>query len=293
MPGSVSHRIGQPLGEESGMGSDGTSARASGAQRRRHRAEAGAPPSLEQVLQELQAARAALAAKAELLSRVSHELRTPLNALIGFTQLLETDLSGHPLDETQLRRVRQVRLVGEYLQSMVADLLDLSLVDGGGLQLQMAAVALAPVAVECLDMVRGQADVAEVRLLPAEVADGLTVWADPVRLRQVLINLLTNAIKYNRPAGQVRLTARWGPERLCLVEVQDTGLGIPAEQAASLFQPFRRLGRESGPVTGAGLGLALSKALMTAMGGQIGVRSTSPAGTCLQLALRTPPTARD
>ena len=241
---------------------------------------------LEQARRDQLAAEAANAAKTEFLSRVSHELRTPLNAVLGFTQLLEVDRSGNPLDESQQRRLALIRQAGEYLLSMIGDLLDLSLVESGRLQMQIEPVVLGPLAADCIDLVRGQAEAAGVCLQLDDLPDGLRVRADPMRLKQVLINLLTNGIKYNRPGGQVRLAARLGPEGRCLVEVHDTGIGIPADQVEGLFQPFNRLGRESGKVQGSGLGLALSQALVTVMGGQLAVAASSAAGSCFVMRLQ-------
>lgn len=242
--------------------------------------------ALEQARRDQLAAEAASAAKTEFLSRVSHELRTPLNAVLGFTQLLEVDRSGNPLDEAQQRRLALIRQAGEYLLAMIGDLLDLSLVESGRLQMQIEPVALGPLAADCIDLVRGQAEQASVQLRLEALPPWLQVRADPMRLKQVLINLLTNGIKYNRPEGEVRLAARLEADGRCVVEVHDTGIGIPADQVEGLFQPFNRLGRESGKVQGSGLGLALSQALVTVMGGQLRVFSSSAAGSCFELRLQ-------
>ncbi|HSI57862.1 MAG TPA: ATP-binding protein [Ideonella sp.] len=240
--------------------------------------------ALEQARQDQLAAEAASAAKTEFLSRVSHELRTPLNAVLGFAQLLDVDTSGNPLDDAQRRRITLIRQAGEYLLAMIGDLLDLSLVESGRLQMQIEPVRLAPLAADCLDLVRGQAQAAGVQLRLEPVDTALWVRADAMRLKQVLINLLTNGIKYNRPGGEVTLATSQLGSGHGRIDVSDTGIGIPAEQHAGLFQPFNRLGRESGKVQGSGLGLALSQALVTVMGGQLSV-SSSPAGSCFGVVL--------
>ncbi|HJV69200.1 sensor histidine kinase [Ideonella sp.] len=245
---------------------------------------------LAQARQDQLAAEAANAAKSQFLSRVSHELRTPLNAVLGFAQLLEVD-RGEPLTPGQRRRVQLIRQAGDYLLAMIGDLLDLSLVESGRLPMQAEAVPLAPLARDCLDLLRSQAAAAGVVLAQGVVRAGLVVRADAMRLKQVLINLLTNGIKYNRPGGSVEFTARVDGER-CVIDIRDSGIGLPEDQLDKLFQPFQRLGRESGAVEGSGIGLALSHALVQAMGGQLTAHPLPPAegpGTIFRLDLPLAP----
>lgn len=243
--------------------------------------------ALEQARQDLRTAERAQAARTELLLRLSHELRTPLNALIGFAQLLETDAEGATLNDGQRRRLAQIRQAAAHLHRLVGDLQDLSLGESGQLTVHAVPVPLAPLAAECLALVHGQAESAEVRLLPWQGPEALTVRADPTRLQQVLINLLTNSIKYNRRGGQVRLGARVEAGGLGVIEVDDTGIGIPADQIQRVFQPFDRLGREGGQVPGTGLGLAIASDLVTRMGGELRVQASTAAGTCMQVRLPT------
>ena len=242
---------------------------------------------LEQARRDRLAADAANAAKTQFLSRVSHELRTPLNAVLGFAQLLEVD-RGEPLAAGQRRRVQLIRQAGDYLLAMIGDLLDLSLVEAGRLPMQQEPVALAPLVRDCLDLVLGQAAAAGVLLSQRPIRPRVAVQGDAMRLKQVLINLLSNAIKYNRPGGSVELIARsQGGE--CVLEVRDTGIGLPADQLDKLFQPFQRLGRESGPIQGSGLGLALSQALVQAMSGSLSAHplpAEDGPGTVFRLVLR-------
>jgi signal transduction histidine kinase len=242
---------------------------------------------LEQARRDRLAADAANAAKTQFLSRVSHELRTPLNAVLGFAQLLEVD-RGEPLTPGQRRRVQLIRQAGDYLLAMIGDLLDLSLVEAGRLPMQQEPVALAALVRDCLDLVLGQAAAAGVLLSQRPIRPRVAVQGDAMRLKQVLINLLSNAIKYNRPGGSVELIARsQGGE--CVLEVRDTGIGLPADQLDKLFQPFQRLGRESGPVQGSGLGLALSQALVQAMSGSLSAHplpADEGPGTVFSLVLR-------
>lgn len=224
--------------------------------------------ALEQARQDQLAAEAANAAKTQFLSRVSHELRTPLNAVLGFAQLLEID-GAEPLTAGQKRRVNLIRQAGDYLLAMIGDLLDLSLVESGRLPIQSEVVRLPCLVADCLDLLRSQADAAQIVLQATDMPVPLQVQADAMRLKQVLINLLTNGIKYNRPGGRVALIACQLPGGRAQIDIQDNGLGLPAAQLDKLFLPFQRLGREGGPVEGSGLGLALSHALVHAMGGTL------------------------
>ncbi|WP_374675598.1 ATP-binding protein [Ideonella sp.] len=245
---------------------------------------------LSQARQQQAAAEAASAAKTRFLSRVSHELRTPLNAVLGFAQLLDSDPADPP-SPGQRRRIALIRQAGDYLLAMIGDLLDLSLVEAARLPLQPVAVPVGPLLQDCLDLLRGQAATAGVVLVHAPVPSRWAVQADPMRLKQVLINLLTNAIKYNRPGGsvqlEVRLDGQAAPPR-CVIDIRDTGIGLPPERLDQLFQPFQRLGREGGPVPGSGIGLALSRALAEAMGGELGAmpwQGPEGSGTVFRLAM--------
>ena len=222
---------------------------------------------LEQARQNQLTAEAANAAKTQFLSRVSHELRTPLNAVLGFAQLLEID-SVEPLRPGQRRRVHLIRQAGDYLLAMISDLLDLSLVESGRLTMQAEVVPLQALVDDCLDMLRSQAQGLSVTLASALLPPGMALRADSMRSKQVLINLLTNGIKYNRPGGRVELSARVEAGR-GVIDIRDNGIGLPADRLDKLFLPFQRLGRETGPVEGSGLGLALSHALVHAMGGEL------------------------
>jgi signal transduction histidine kinase len=232
--------------------------------------------ALEQARQDQTSAEAANAAKTQFLSRVSHELRTPLNAVLGFAQLLEMDAT-EPLGTVQRRRVHLIRQAGDYLLAMIGDLLDLSLVESGRMKMQAEPVALPHLVADCLDLLRSQAATAQIHLSAVDLPEGLAVQADAMRLKQVLINLLTNGIKYNRAGGRVEVSAGPVEGGRVVIDVRDTGIGLPPAQMDKLFQPFQRLGRETGPIEGSGLGLALSRALVQAMGGQL-TAHPQPAG---------------
>ena len=212
-------------------------------------------------------AQAASQAKSEFLSRVSHELRTPLNAMLGFAQLLEIDTED-PASDGQRRRLQHIREAGAHLVAMLGELLDLTRVESGHLALQLEAVPLHELAVETLTMVQPDADRAQVRL-SLQMAGEVAARADRLRLRQVLLNLLGNAIKYNRPGGRVELRVEAPADGRVRVQVCDDGVGIAEADLPRLFEPFHRGRHAGGPISGTGIGLSLSQRLAQAMGGTL------------------------
>jgi len=232
------------------------------------------------------AAMAALASrtKTEFLSRMSHELRTPLNAVLGFTQLMEID-AAEPPSENQKRRLRLIREAGAHLLQMIGELLDLTRIESGSLALQLGAVGLRTAAEETLAMLRDSAAQAQLTLTLLPGGADAVASADPTRLRQVLLNLLSNAIKYNRPGGSVALHVHPGGGALVRFSVRDTGIGIAEADLTRLFEPFHRGPQASGPIEGNGIGLSITRALVTQMGGSIDVRSTLGAGSTFTVTL--------
>ena len=232
---------------------------------------------------------AANKAKSEFLSRMSHELRTPLNAMLGFSQLLETDQEpGHSLSPRQLGWITQIQQSGWHLLAMIDDTLDLSRLEVGQLRVRMGDHALAPIVADSLAMVETQRQRRRVSIEVDLAADVDLVRADATRLKQVLTNLLSNAVKYNHEGGQVWLRARQtGPSTIEL-SIADTGPGLSAAQQAQLFQPFNRLGRESGGIEGTGIGLVITQRLLDLMGSRLTVASTEGAGASFSFELRIP-----
>jgi signal transduction histidine kinase/ActR/RegA family two-component response regulator/HPt (histidine-containing phosphotransfer) domain-containing protein len=220
--------------------------------------------------------RAASEAKNEFLSRMSHELRTPLNAILGFAQLLE--MQG--LGERPLEFVSHINRAGRHLLGLVDEVLDITRVESGHLRLSIEPVRLRDVIDSAVGMVRPLAEARSIRLteeLPP--GDDAHVLADRQRLQQVIVNLLANAVKYNRESGEVIVRTIEVDPGCARVEVADTGIGIAGQDIPKLFSPFERLGAEQSTVEGTGLGLALTKHLVDAMGATIGVESTVGEGT--------------
>lgn len=222
-------------------------------------------------------------AKSEFLSRMSHELRTPLHAILGFGELLEQGA----LEAQQRDELLQMRKGGLHLLELINEVLDLSRIERGELTLSIEPVHVGQLVQETLDMIEPLAAARSVTVVTPTSDDGdVHVLADHQRLKQVLLNLLSNAVKYNREGGEIRIstTARGGSPS-ARVEVADTGIGIAAADAPRAFAAFERLGAETTEIEGTGLGLALSKRLIEAMAGEIGLESDVGHGTTVWIEL--------
>jgi PAS domain S-box-containing protein len=245
----------------------------------------------EQVRQAKEEAERANKAKSEFLSRMSHELRTPLNAILGFGQLLESA----DLQPNQRERVVQMMKGGRHLLELINEVLDISRIEAGSMPISLEPVHVESALTDVLDLIAPLAAERGISLeRPSKEAADKYVLADNQRLRQVMLNLLSNAIKYNREGGKAKVSfAETSPGSL-LILVTDTGKGIPEDQQRKLFTPFERLGAEQSAIEGTGLGLALSKLLIEAMGGTLGVESEPWIGATfiVKLALVDAPSAR-
>jgi len=220
-------------------------------------------------------------AKSEFLSSMSHELRTPMNAVLGFGQLMEYDdtLPGEHLDS-----VREILKAGHHLLELINEVLDLAKVESGQIDLSLEPVEVCPIVDECLGLVGPLADKRNVQLTHLGLA-GAMVRADRTRLKQALLNLLANAIKYNSEGGIVRLDVRpEGKDRL-RIRVMDTGPGIPARRLVELFQPFNRLDAEGSDIEGTGIGLTITQRIVEMMGGAVGVESEVGIGSTFWIEL--------
>ena len=237
----------------------------------------------------MDAAEKANRAKTDFLSGMSHELRTPLNAILGFAQLMEI---GSPLPTpSQKRNLDQILKAGWYLLELINEILDLALIESGKVTLSREPVSLSEVMLECRAMIEPQAHKRGIGMKFPRFEIPYFVEADRTRVKQVLINLLFNAIKYNKPGGAVAVECTLSPPNSIRISVRDTGAGLAPEQLAQLFQPFNRLGKKAGSEEGTGIGLVVTKRLVELMGGNIGVDSTVGVGSVfwVQLGLTAAP----
>lgn len=232
------------------------------------------------------AAQNANLAKSDFLSRMSHELRTPLTAIIGFGQLLKTQPPS--LTAQQADNVNEVLHAGQHLLTQINEILDLSQIESGRVELSIEPVAMQPLLKESVAQLRPLAAQRSIAI-ELDMQDGATILADRTRLMQVVLNLLSNAIKYNREHGHIqvstRATGEKPTEKKLRIEVQDTGRGIAQTQLSQLFKPFERLESAYDGIEGTGIGLALVKRLVEAMGGEIGVKSALGIGSCFWFEL--------
>jgi protein-histidine pros-kinase len=240
------------------------------------------------------AAEQANQAKSEYLARMSHELRTPLNAILGFAQVLEME----GLRQDQRTGVAHILSGARHLLQLINEVLDIAAIEAGRLALSLEPIAVADALAEAVSLVRPLADQLGVVLVDRPVdrpqGGGRYVLGDRQRLQQVLLNLLANAVKYNREGGSVRLACEPVPGERLRIKVTDTGPGIPPESVERLFVPFDRLGSEQTPVEGTGLGLPLAKRLAEAMDGTVGLVSTVGQGSTfwVELPLTEDPSRR-
>ncbi len=222
-------------------------------------------------------------AKSDFLSSMSHELRTPLSAILGFAQLMESGTPSPTL--SQQRSIEQILKAGWYLLELINEILDLALIESGKLPLSLESISLNEVVRECQAMIEPQAQNSNIHMTFPQFDIPYFVKADRTRVKQILINLLSNAIKYNRAGGSVvvdYITNTPGRIRIC---VKDTGEGLTPDKLTQLFQPFNRLGKETGIEEGTGIGLVVSKRLVELMKGEIGVQSSVGMGSVFWIDL--------
>ncbi|MFJ2990158.1 PAS domain S-box protein [Collimonas sp. NPDC087041] len=229
------------------------------------------------------AAEKANLAKSEFLSSMSHELRTPLNAVLGFAQLMASDVP--PPSSAQKLSIDQILQAGWYLLRLINEILDLAMIESGKVTLSQESMSLTEVIQDCQAMIEPQAQKRGVQMTFPLLDDLFYVHADRTRVKQVMVNLLSNAIKYNRVAGTVVVKCVMRGADRVRVSVTDTGAGLTQEQLAQLFQPFNRLGQEGSIEEGTGIGLVVTKQLVELMGGVLGVESSVGAGSVFWVEL--------
>ena len=224
-------------------------------------------------------------AKSEFLSRISHELRTPLNAILGFGQLLDLE----PLTPMQRSSVEQILKGGRHLLDLINEVLDITRIESGGMELSLEPVDVAAVLTQALNLIRPLAEQHRVRFAAPVCSGCPAVLADRGRLHQVLLNLLSNAVKYNHEDGEVRVVCTQPAEGTVRLSIVDTGPGLTPDELEKLFTPFQRLGAPQRGIVGTGIGLTISRSLVEAMNGVIGVESTPGAGSTFYVDLPAAP----
>lgn len=232
-------------------------------------------------------------AKSDYITHMTHELRTPLGTMLGYAQMLET--STPALSPVQLASIRQILKAGWYLRDLIAEVQELAMIEAESAGLLCEPVAVDALLHEACDMIAPQASHAGLRVSLLGRA-GLGIAANPVRIKQIMLNLLSNAVKYNRPGGNIAVTRAMDGQSRVRIGVRDTGHGLTANEVASLFQPFNRLGQERGNQVGTGVGLVVTKKLVESMGGTIGVESDVGGGSLFWFSMpvgveATPPLA--
>ena len=234
--------------------------------------------------EELQRLRVESLGRSELLSSLSHELRTPLNAILGYSQMVEMDRSLNP---DQRQRMLEIRKAGQHLLHLIGDVLDLARIDSNRLAPSIEPIQPATLVSDCCQLLDPLAETRKVSLIFEPLGwEGAYVLADPTRFKQVVLNLVGNAIKYNRDNGRVVINFAPQAEGWLRLSVLDTGHGIAADKFSKVFEPFNRLGAENGQIEGTGVGLAIARQLTEAMGGHIGFDSEEEQGSVFWIEFR-------
>jgi len=245
----------------------------------------------QQIMQQIQelteakeAADHANLAKSQFLSNMSHELRTPLNAILGFSQILALNPEH---SEDDLENIEEITRAGNHLLNLINEILDLSKIEAGKIDLHFENFAIDPLLNECESLIGNLAARYNVKVT-LQKQSGLQVTADYTRLKQCVLNLLSNAIKYNKPEGKVNLSITQPTQTMLRISVSDTGIGIAEENLSQLFKPFERLNMEQNAIEGTGIGLSITRRIVELMQGEIGLQSTPGVGTTFWLDFPCP-----
>lgn len=223
--------------------------------------------------------------KTEFLSRMSHELRTPMNAILGFGQLLENNLSGN-LSTEDLESISEILKGGYHLLELINEVLDLSRVESGRLQLSLEDVELCLLVKETITLISPLAEQSGIKIIFPDNIEGMAIHADRMRIKQVILNILSNAVKYNCKNGSITIQCSQENNRVRLA-VTDTGPGIPEGLQDRVFEPFDRLNADTTSIEGTGIGLSLAKKLLEFMGGHIGFDSQPGEGTTFWIEIKS------
>jgi len=227
-----------------------------------------------------QTAEAASFAKSDFLANMSHELRTPLNAIIGFSDSIKAETFG-AVGDKYIEYAEDINQAGQHLLMLINEILDLSKIESGNIDIDIRNLRLSDCIDDCMTIIRPQAEKEGIAITGSCLCGAPSdVRADPVRLRQVLINILSNAVKYNRPGGSVEMWCEKNEQTgMGRLYVRDTGLGVPQEYRSIIFEPFSRDPRTAKEKEGTGIGLSIAESLMKSMHGDIGFESTVDEGT--------------
>ena len=232
------------------------------------------------------AAEAANRAKTEFLANMSHELRTPLNAIIGFSEMIAAETAGPATDTKSQDYARDINDSGQHLLQLINDILDLTKIEAGRLDLKNELVDLALVVESCLSMVRGRAERGGLTIERQLPETACTLLADERKLKQIILNLLSNAVKFTPEGGSVTISAILSPETGCEIRVADTGIGMAPDDIPKALSPFTQVdGGISREYEGTGLGLSITQALVELHGGVLGIDSDAGAGTTVTVSL--------
>lgn len=227
-----------------------------------------------------EAAESASQTKSEFLARMSHELRTPMNAILGFSQVLEAEV----LNEEQHSFIHEIHIAGDHLLVLINELLDLSRIESGHMPIFIEPVLLAPLVDQVIQMIKPLQDERSL-IVSRSCEPQLVALADITRLRQILLNLLSNAAKYNKEGGSIELRCEQSAADWIRLSVADSGPGISQDKLEHVFTPFERIGAEFGHVEGAGVGLALAHSLAELMGGMLGFETQLGKGSVFWVEL--------
>lgn len=230
----------------------------------------------EESLQQKRRAEQADSAKSDFLSKMSHELRTPLNAILGFSQIIGMDAERY--DDDHNDSIQEILNAGHHLLDLVNEMLDLAAIESGKIKLKVEDVDIDEVLGQCLALIQGQANERGLELIDKVRGKGLKVRADSKRLKQILLNLLSNSVKYNCEHGSITMNSKEHDDHYLRIEITDTGDGLSQADVEKLFLPFERLDAKD-EVEGTGIGLLITKNLVELMGGNIGVQSVINQGS--------------